>query len=187
MVGLGNPGPRFSGTRHNVGFAVLEEAAARLGVSFRKPLFARYRISPTPRRAPPSLVLAQPLTYMNRSGEVLPGLLSRAGSTPEQMLVICDNLDLEPGRLRMKSGGGTAGHRGLASIVDILGHGNFLRLYVGVGRPTGTSVVDHVLGVPPENERELYEQAIARAADAVLRLADTDPDRLMTEVNRRDG
>lgn len=183
MVGLGNPGPRFDGTRHNVGFAVVEAAARRLGVRLRKPLFARYRLGRT--AGPPSerMVLAEPLTYMNRSGTVMPRLQARAA--PAETLVICDNLDLEPGRVRMKQGGGTAGHRGLASIVEALGHGDFLRLYIGVGRPADGDVVAHVLGVPPDGEAALYKEAVRRAADAVLALRERPPQQVMNETNRR--
>jgi peptidyl-tRNA hydrolase, PTH1 family len=188
-VGLGNPGPRFEGTRHNVGFAVVEEAAARLGVSLRKPLFAGYRFAHTASSPDPDvpLMLAEPLTYMNRSGEVLPRLLKRAGVESEAAVVMCDNLDLPAGRLRMKRGGGTAGHRGLASIVDALGHGNFLRLYIGIGRPEDGDVIAHVLGSPPEAERELYAEVISRAADAVLSLRRQPPEQVMNELNRRQG
>jgi PTH1 family peptidyl-tRNA hydrolase len=130
-------------------------------------------------------VLAEPLTYMNRSGQVFPKLLGRARTAPEASIVVCDNLDLPPGRVRMKQGGGTAGHRGLASIVEVLGHGDFLRLYIGVGRPTDGDVVSHVLGVPPEEERERYAQAVSRAADAVIALRDREPQQVMNETNRR--
>jgi PTH1 family peptidyl-tRNA hydrolase len=187
-VGLGNPGPRFEGTRHNVGFAVVEETAARLDVSLRKPLFARYRLARTASSSEDDrLVLAEPLTYMNRSGDALPGILRRAGVETDSAVVVCDNLDLPAGRLRMKRAGGTAGHRGLASIVDALGHGNFLRLYIGIGRPEEGDVIAHVLGSPPEAERELYDAAISRAADAVLSLRQQPPEQVMNELNRRQG
>ena len=186
-MGLGNPGPRFEGTRHNVGFAVVEETAARLGVSLRKPLFARYRFARAASSPDDSLMLAEPLTYMNRSGEALPRLLNRAGGAPEATVVVCDNLDLPAGRVRMKRGGGTAGHRGLASIVDALGHGDFLRLYVGIGRPEDGDVVAHVLGAPAETENELYAGAVSRGADAVLSLQQHPPEQVMNELNRRQG
>lgn len=185
MVGLGNPGPRFDATRHNVGFAVVEAAARRLGVRLRKPLFARYRLGRTGGRPSERMVLAEPLTYMNRSGTVMPRLQARAQAGPAQTLVICDNLDLEPGRVRVKRGGGTAGHRGLASIVEVLGHGDFLRLYIGVGRPADGDVVAHVLGVPPAEEAGLYEEAVGRAVDAVLALRERPPQQVMNETNRR--
>lgn len=133
------------------------------------------------------MLLAEPLTYMNRSGIVFPRLLERAGAQPSETVVICDNLDLEPGRVRMKQGGGTAGHRGLASIVETLGHGDFLRLYIGVGRPSDGDVVAHVLGVPPPEEADVYDRAVTRAADAVLALRQRPPGQVMNETNRRTG
>ncbi len=132
-------------------------------------------------------MLAEPLTYMNRSGEVMPSLLRRAGVEAEASVVVCDNLDLPVGRVRMKSGGGTAGHRGLASVVNVLGHGSFLRLYIGIGRPVEGDVVAHVLGAPPEEEQELYAEAVSRAADAVLALRGEAPGQVMNELNRRQG
>lgn len=150
-------------------------------------MFARYRFARAASPADVPLMLAEPLTYMNRSGDVLPRLLRRAGVEPEAALVVCDNLDLPAGRLRMKRGGGTAGHRGLASIVEALGHGDFLRLYIGIGRPEEGDVVAHVLGSPPESERELYAEATSRAAEAVLSLQRQPPEQVMNELNRRQG
>jgi PTH1 family peptidyl-tRNA hydrolase len=126
VVGLGNPGPRFDGTRHNVGFAVVEAVAERLQLRFRKPLFARYRATRIERRSD-GLALAEPLTYMNNSGQVFPSLLRRYRVTSEGLLVVCDNLDLPPGRVRLKRGGGSAGHNGLSSIVKALGHGEVVQ------------------------------------------------------------
>jgi PTH1 family peptidyl-tRNA hydrolase len=184
VVGLGNPGPRFDGTRHNVGFAVVEAVAERLQLRFRKPLFARYRATRIERRSD-GLALAEPLTYMNNSGQVFPSLLRRYRVTSEGLLVVCDNLDLPPGRVRLKRGGGSAGHNGLSSIVKALGHGEFMRLYIGVGRPESGGVVEHVLGQPPENERTLYDEAISRSVDAVISLREQSLDQVMNEINRR--
>ncbi|MFP4010657.1 MAG: aminoacyl-tRNA hydrolase [Spirochaetaceae bacterium] len=184
-MGLGNPGPRFDGTRHNVGFAVVEHAALAVGARLRRRVFHPYRCAHVPAGPEASaLTLAQPLTYMNRSGDAMRGLLRLSGASVGRTLVICDNVDLEPGRLRMKCGGGTAGHRGLASVVDALGSGEFLRLYVGVGRPEDGDVVGHVLGRPEAEERERYEQAFSRGADSVLALRRRTPEQVMNEVNR---
>jgi PTH1 family peptidyl-tRNA hydrolase len=184
VVGLGNPGPRFDGTRHNVGFAVVEALAERLQLRLRKQLFARYRATRIERRKD-GLALAEPLTYMNNSGQVFPSLLRRFRVTSEELLVVCDNLDLPPGRVRLKRGGGTAGHNGLSSIVKALGHGDFMRLYVGVGRPESGGVVEHVLGRPLEGEQKLYDEAVSRGADAVISLRERGLDQVMNEINRR--
>ncbi len=186
VIGLGNPDSHFEGTRHNVGFEVVETVASRVQLRMRKPLFGRYRRARLPDSAESrGLTLIQPLTYMNRSGEVVPALLRRYSLAAESMLVVCDNLDLAPGRVRMKQGGGTAGHKGLASIVDAVGHGNFPRLYLGVGRPQDGNVVEHVLGLPDAAERSLYDDAIVRAAEAVLALRDHSAQQVMNEINRR--
>jgi PTH1 family peptidyl-tRNA hydrolase len=132
-------------------------------------------------------VLVEPLTYMNRSGEVFPSLVGKYEPVGGSLVVVCDNLDLPPGRLKLKRGGGTAGHKGLSSIVSVLGSGDFLRLYVGIGRPSDGDVVDHVLGVPDEGEAELYREAVARGAQAVRALTDTAPEQVMNELNRKEA
>jgi PTH1 family peptidyl-tRNA hydrolase len=169
VLGLGNPGPRFEHTRHNAGFDVVHRAATRLDVRLRKPFFKTYLIAHTEH-----LVLVTPLTYMNRSGDVLPGLIRRYDLLPENILVVCDNMDLDPGSIRLKMRGRSRAHNGIGSVMDALGTGDFPRLYVGVGRPRHSAdVVEHVLAVPSESEMERYRDAIDRAAEAVLSLQDS--------------
>jgi len=116
----------------------------------------------------------------------MPVLLRRARADVEDLLVVCDNLDLPPGAVRLKRKGSARSHNGLASIMDRLGTGDFMRLYVGIGRPElGESVVDHVLGSPPEGERQLYEDAIALGAWAVEELLTESTDAVMNALNRR--
>jgi peptidyl-tRNA hydrolase, PTH1 family len=131
------------------------------------------------------LVLIQPLTYMNLSGRVLPHLGRRFDIASERTVVVCDNLDLPPGRIRLKRGGGTAGHNGLSSIIEHLGSKDFLRLYIGIGRPESRDVVAHVLGIPDAGENEMHKTAIERAADAVLALRYEPTDQVMNEFNRQ--
>lgn len=131
--------------------------------------------------------MIEPLTFMNRSGDVIDRVKKRFGLTPEGLLVVCDNLDLCVGRVRLKCGGGTAGHNGLKSIVAALGDSSFLRLYVGIGRPETGSVVDHVLGLPRADEADEVRDAVERAADAVNRLTVTPADEVMNELNRGAG
>jgi PTH1 family peptidyl-tRNA hydrolase len=163
VVGLGNPGSEYATTRHNVGFRVVEELARRW----------RLRLEPTGRSvqlaqgviAGEPTMLLKPQLYMNRSGAAL------AEAAPlvvaSDLVVIHDDLDLEFGAVRVKRGGGTAGHRGLDSIADHCGHG-FTRVRVGIGRPVhGEDVVGYVLsGFPPE-QRDAAAAAVERAADAV--------------------
>lgn len=123
---------------------------------------------------------------MNRSGQVIPKLMSRYHAGPEKLLVVCDNLDLEVGRVRLKRGGGTAGHNGLKSVVSETGSCEFYRLYIGIGRPApGESVVEHVLGSPSEQERNSVEAACRRAAEIIRNAIEGDLDQVMNDCNRR--
>ncbi len=123
---------------------------------------------------------------MNRSGLVISSLLRASGATADNLVVVCDNMDLQPGVVRLKRKGSSRSHNGLTSIMDSLGTGDFARLYVGVGRPSDPSqVVEHVLAVPDEGEMPLYRSAIREASEAVAKLADEDLDRVMNSVNLR--
>ncbi len=185
MVGLGNPGPRYAETRHNVGFSVVELLSGQLDLRLKRSWTAPWIWG---RRRDDGLILVQPLTWMNRSGDVLPRLFRRTGTSPSDLLVVTDNLDLPPGRCRLKSGGSSAGHNGLKSIIDVLGTGDFLRLYVGVGHPGRRSrVVDHVLGRPEGEERDMWRQGLRVAAEAVLSLRNQPVREVMNELNRREG
>lgn len=116
----------------------------------------------------------------------MPGLLKRAGSDVGDLLVVCDNLDLPSGTVRLKRKGSARSHNGLVSIMDILGTGEFMRLYVGIGRPeSGESVVDHVLGCPPLREADSYEAAVSLAAWAVEALLTESADAVMNTLNQR--
>jgi PTH1 family peptidyl-tRNA hydrolase len=165
IFGLGNPGPRYAATRHNVGFMVVERLARRHGVELasRDPL-ARWgdvRIGESAVR------LVEPLRFMNRSGEALALLPGDAPLGGDDLLVVHDELDLPFGRLKLKRGGGTAGHRGLESIVEHLGDPGFCRLRVGIGRPPeGADVADFVLTPFPDAEAERLGELLDRAADA---------------------
>ena len=131
-------------------------------------------------------MLARPLTFMNRSGAVLPGLLRRAPAGVHELLIVCDNLDLPTGAVRLKRSGKARSHNGLASVMDALGTGEFLRLYIGIGRPAdGTSVVDHVLGLPGEEEAAVLHSAVELAAGAVESLLTNPVDTVMNSLNRR--
>lgn len=192
VIGLGNPGPAYARTRHNIGFMVADSLAARLGLSFRKPLFRRYLYAgggPAGGSSSAPIHLVKPLTFMNRSGQVVKSALRRAGEMPDLMVVVCDTLDLPAGTVRLKRGGSTAGHRGLRSMVEHLGTELFLRLYVGIGRPEKKSeVVDFVLAPFTDSELPLIDTAVSRACGALLSLSERRPEEIMNELNRkRDG
>jgi PTH1 family peptidyl-tRNA hydrolase len=169
VAGLGNPGPEYERTRHNAGWLVLDEIARRHGGSWRSKFsgsVAEVRLDGL------RLALLKPETYMNESGRSV-GAAARFFKMPaEQVLVVHDDVDLEPGRLQARAGGGLAGHNGLRSLAQHLGSRDFLRLRIGVGRPgrgDSRTVSDWVLArFEPEED---VEALIARSADAVEAIA----------------
>lgn len=182
VVGLGNPGQRYEATRHNLGFLVLDEFAPRCAagpwVLRSQSLTAVGRVGDDP------VLLVKPQTFMNRSGEALREFVERAGKGPDRLLVVHDDLDLPFGRLRVRTGGGTGGHRGIRSTVECLGRGDFLRLKVGIGRPEAAEgVVDFVLS--PFSSEELRElpELLRRAADAVECIIVEGPSRAMNRFH----
>lgn len=157
-------------------------------MALRKPLFRKFEISPVVPTEGDSLVLAKPLTYMNRCGEVLPVLMRKTKASPAEILVVVDTLDLSPGSIRLKRKGAHGGHNGLRSISTVLGTDEYSRLYIGIGRPREKSmVVDYVLSGPAESDRRTYDGMFDRAADAVVSVAVRGVDRVMNEVNRRNA
>ena len=161
VFGLGNPGPKYNRSRHNVGFMALEKLAAQEGLSLRKRCLHSYRWA---RKG--SLTLVEPLTYMNNSGIIFPNLVK----DEDPIVVIVDNMDLPLGRIRIKNGGGDAGHNGLKSIIGSIGK-DFIRVYIGIGRPKdGISVPDYVLSSFENDEWEPLNAAIDKAVDAISAL-----------------
>jgi PTH1 family peptidyl-tRNA hydrolase len=170
VVGLGNPGPEYARTRHNVGFRVLDLLAARSGTAFESDAGLRARVA-LAKVAETACVLLEPGTFMNRSGESVQAALARWPSlAPERdLLVVYDDLDLPPGRLRLRPGGSAGGHRGMADIARVLRSEATPRLRFGIGHPgASAAVIDWVLEPFAEaEEEELLPAALARAADAV--------------------
>lgn len=140
ILGLGNPGTKYDHSRHNVGFDAVAACAALFQVTLRKRCFRLYRSA----KVANEVLLVQPLTYMNNSGKVLRYFKE---SKAEDIIVVCDQMDLPVGMIRIRRGGSSAGHNGLKSLMGVLGSGDFIRIYIGIGRPMeGASVVEHVLG-----------------------------------------
>lgn len=163
VVGLGNPGSRYAETRHNAGFLLVERLARQHGValSARRHQAAWAEIELAGERT----LLIEPLAFMNRSGPPVAAFAAELGIVPDQILVAHDELDLPSGRVRLKRGGGTAGHRGLESLVEALGTRDFPRLRIGIGRPpSDQQVVDFVLAPFAADERIALDGAL----DAVL-------------------
>jgi len=166
VVGLGNPGEDYRGTRHNLGFMVVEELARRYRVEKHEykhnAVIAWVRIHGEP------VALIKPLTFMNLSGAAVRPLLAGLKAGTGELLVVYDDMDLEPGRIRLRAGGGAGGHRGLASIMEKLGTSNFNRLRIGIGHPPkGSDAIGHVLGRFSTEEEPVMTGAVAKAADAV--------------------
>ncbi len=183
LAGLGNPGSAYSETRHNVGFLCVEGVAERENVSFRKPFLTDYQKAEFIKNDT-RVVLVKPLTYMNKSGLVLPSLMKHYGVGPENLLIAVDNMDLHPGNLRLKLKGSSAGHNGLKSIISVLGTSDFKRLYIGVGRPASSgNVIDHVLGVPSGDERTSFLRGISRSVDAFYEIIDKGAAGAMNGIN----
>ena len=184
VAGLGNPGPEYAATRHNVGFMVADEVGRRLGGSWRGKFsgdLAEVRLDGA------RLALLKPQTYMNESGRSVGAALRFFKASPEGLLVVHDEVDLEAGRMQARFGGGLAGHNGLRSVAQHVGSPDFARLRVGVGRPgrgDPRPVADFVLSRFPD---ELdVEALVARAADAVETIAREGVEAAQQRFNERD-
>lgn len=184
VVGLGNPGDKFVGSRHNVGAEVVELLAHRHGQSLGKSREAALaaEIKVDGRR----VVLAFPQTFMNKSGESVRALVRRWSITDhlDRLVVIHDELDLPPGRIKVKHGGGLAGHNGLSSIKAHLRTAEFTRIRIGVGKsPDPRAGADYVLKRPGKADRDLLDDAVERAAEAALALLDHPVEIVMNRFN----
>ncbi|MBN2508728.1 MAG: aminoacyl-tRNA hydrolase [Spirochaetales bacterium] len=185
VIGLGNPGTEYTGTRHNIGFRVVDALSERTGIPLKKQFLRPLKIGKGFYRGK-SLFLVKPLTYMNRSGDIIPWLLAYTAAEPQDLLVVADHLDLPPGCLRLRPSGSSGGQKGLQSIISVLGSGMFSRLMVGIGRPEdGSSIPDYVLGEPDAAEAALLNPVVTEAADQILRLLEEPIHRVMNDVNRR--
>jgi PTH1 family peptidyl-tRNA hydrolase len=166
VFGLGNPGRQYAKTRHNIGFAVIDRVADRCVSGPFRPKLKAEHVKVAVGGA--SVILAKPQTFMNLSGEAVRDILGFYKGTAGDLLVVHDDLDLPLGTLRFREGGGTGGHRGIASTVDALGTGDFNRLKFGIGRDPQRDPADFVLGRFEAECRDDVERGIASAADAVL-------------------
>ncbi len=172
VVGLGNPGPTYAATRHNLGFMVADLLAARIGSAFKAHKRSGAEIV-TGRIEGRAVVLAKPRCYMNESGRQVGPLAKFYSVPPGDVLVIHDDLDIDFGRIRLKSGGGVAGHNGLKSVASALGSNDFQRIRIGVGRPPGRrDSAAFVLDNFSSTERPELPTICEQAADATELLID---------------
>lgn len=184
IVGLGNPGREYAMTRHNIGFLVLDELAARNGLSFRRSW--RY-----PARIAKGMIgselmwLVKPQTYMNRSGAAVWPMLRKGKGAPADVLVVFDDTALDWGRLRVRARGSAGGHNGVQSVMDALGDGAFGRIRVGIGsKPDKVPLSDYVLGSFSADEQRDLADVVAKAADAVEAACIDGVERAMNQFNR---
>lgn len=172
LIGLGNPGREYKGDRHNIGFMLIDRLAGEAGVRFERVRFQSLVASG--RLVGVRVILAKPQTFMNASGRAVSQLARFFKVAPACLMVAYDDLDLPLGTIRLRSGGGSGGHRGMASIVEALGSGDFPRLRLGIGRPPGRmDPADYVLepfGTQEEPRRDLMLVQAAEAVETFLRV-----------------
>lgn len=183
VVGLGNPGEKYRNTRHNVGFDVIDLCEKDLNIPLNeskfKGVYGYKNLNGV------KLFLLKPLTYMNLSGESVIPLMKYYKISPENLLVIYDDLDLQPGVIRLRQKGGHGGHNGMRSIIQHLGTDEFKRIRIGIGRPhQGTSIVDYVLGNFHPDERKLIDEAVLNASKAVEAWMTTPFPNVMNDFNK---
>lgn len=181
IVGLGNPGAEYADTRHNFGFlaaealrAHCERAGSLRKLSGQKDSYLLWRLALRPSGGSEWL-LAMPLTYMNRSGMAVQRIAAYYRIDPEHILVLHDELDLPLGRMKLKKGGGHAGHKGILSIQQLLGTPEFYRLRLGIGKPAGYDSASYVLGRFAEEERDSLAETLEAAVRGVLLFMDQGP------------
>jgi len=191
VAGLGNPGPTYEANRHTIGYHVVAELARRFGVRFGAPRGLRADVAEarlgTPGASGPEaarVIVMKSRTYMNETGGSVAGVLNYFKITPDRLVVVHDELDLDPGQLRVKFGGGDNGHNGLRSIRKAVGTGDFFRIRIGVGRPPGRQdPADFLLTDFPAGSRDSVAIEIDRAADAVESLLTLGLERTQNAFN----
>lgn len=185
IVGLGNPGPEYEHTRHNAGFWWVDAAARQLGGSLAFDRNYKGQVARVNRSEGPVWLL-QPMTFMNLSGQSVAPLARFFKIEPAQILVVHDELDLAPGQMKLKQGGGAAGHNGLKDILAQLGSADFWRLRIGIGHPgVRNEVANWVLRKPPLEDRLAIEQCITESLAALPLMLDGAMDRALAKVHAK--
>lgn len=185
LMGLGNPGPRYEGTRHNVGFAIADRLVQRLRTTYSvgyRCVLARGRAGDT------TVIIVKPMTYMNRSGEIVTFLMREYGTSPDDLLVVFDDMSLPIGRLRLRAGGSSGGHNGVKSVIECLGTDAFPRLRVGIGLPSAScknGATEHVLSRFTKSETAIVSQVEDLAVDAALTFVSDGIEAAMSMFNSK--
>ena len=168
IVGLGNPGLVYAGSRHNIGFTVLKSLASSLKVSFKRDNTVLSLVGAS-KLGREDLILALPQSFMNLSGVAVKSLLKKFKAKPEDLLVVCDDLDLDLGRMRIRQNGSSGGQRGLASIIEHLGTSDFNRLRIGIGRPkSSVDAAEYVLASFLNKEKIIVQEVKVDALNCCL-------------------
>ena len=185
IVGLGNPGEKYAHTRHNAGFDTMDKLEAYYGVKPRSRLMLQGQTAEAA-EGEKKVVLCRPATFMNRSGEFVRRAMKRYAVPAERVLLIYDDIDLPPGKIRVRRNGGAGTHNGMRSIAEVTGTTEFPRVRVGTGdRPAGEDLVDWVLGRCTPEEREKMEAAFEKAAECALTWVRDGIEQAMQTGNRK--
>lgn len=184
VVGLGNPGSEYASTKHNLGYLAVDEIGKRVGIELKQKKFKGSYGDGFLNNV--KLVLLKPETYMNRSGESVSSAVNFYDIPTHNIIVIHDEMDLPTGSIKIKAGGGSAGHKGINSIADSLGDRSFIRVRIGIGKPRGkTHGANHVLSQFGKEENEAVMDSISRSADAVLEIIEGGLEKAMNKYNAR--
>ena len=181
-MGLGNPGSKYRNTRHNIGFRVIDKLAAYFSIKLKEEgnlyRYGRGKILGE------DAILAEPVTYMNKSGDAVSELLHYYKVSPSDLILIYDDIDLDSGKLKIKARGGSGGHRGCASVISAIDTEDFVRIRIGIGRPTlGLDAVEYVLSEFTPSEVSIIENAVEGASDAVKMIVSNDLAGAMNKYN----
>lgn len=185
VAGLGNSGSDYRGTRHNLGFQVVEEIARRAGIDWKK----KRRLSSWLGRGEwgeSSIILMKPAGYINLSGRAVSRVLAYFNLVPPELLLIVDDVNLSPGRIRIRREGGAGGHHGLESVIEELRSRAFPRIRLGIGGGDKNDLVGHVLSRPGREEERIYSRTIPRAVEAVRVFLEEGMEEAMQQFNRKE-
>ena len=183
IAGLGNPGKEYEKTRHNMGFLVLDILSDENGIPVNRAKHNAMTGKGTIEGK--QVLLVKPTTYMNDSGRSLGEIVRYYDVAPEELIVIYDDMDMEPGTIRIRKKGSAGSHNGMKSIISHLGDGEFPRVRVGIGRPSFDDWKDYVLSRYPKDDEERIMEGVEKAAEAVTSILRNGIDRAMNEFNRR--
>jgi len=185
IIGLGNPGAEYHGSRHNLGFDILDALAGDAQVKFKRAWRQKSRVATLETEHGP-ILLAKPQTFMNNSGVAVKALINKHKVAVSNLLIVFDDLDLECGDIRIRQQGSSGGHNGLKSIEGQLGTQEYARLRVGIGpRPTGEELVDYVLGSWDKSQREPVEKSIKESVEAIYYYTSHSMEECMSSYNNR--